>query len=224
MRFPRFVKIISVAVLASAFFVPIDWAQGAQIVGLGIPTDSMDAGCHPVTDDVWDIQGPPVNINLGIGYLINPSFSPTPADFTLHDHVYGTPYVPDPTRAIVTYTFDQPVYVQGIEIIQHSNGITQIEGRAGDSLATFSSLGAVFGPRGDITGSNVIPEGESNYFDFGNSTVGGTYFQFVVRKTSKNDGWASYRAFPDFIPVPEPLSMAVMAFGALAVMRKPTRR
>ena len=221
MHFPRFVNVVSVGFLVSFCLVLGGSVEGAEVVGLGIPTNSMDAGCHPVEDGVWDIQGPPVNINLGIGYLINPSYAAGNAnDFTLHDHRYPTAHVPDPTRAVVTYRFDEPVYVQGVEIIQHSNGITQIEGFAGDSLAGLTSLGAVFGPRGDVTGSNVIPEGESNYFDFGNALIGGTYFQFIVRKTSKNDGWASYRAFCEFVAVPEPVTLAVLALGAGLVLRK----
>jgi hypothetical protein len=135
-----------------------------------------------------------LDVNIGIGFLINPAFS-LGETLTLHDHVYVAPQIPDPTRAVVTYQFDEPVVVDKIEVIQHTNGITQIEGFVGDALESLTSIGAVFGPSGDITGSFVFLEGQSYVFDF-NSTQAGRFFQLVIRKTSLSDGYGSYRAYP----------------------------
>jgi hypothetical protein len=113
------------------------------ITAVGIPEDSIDAGGHPVTDDVWRVSVPPpypLDTSTGVGYLLNPSES---NDYSLHDHVYAAPHVPDPNRAVVTYEFSEPAVVDQIEIVQHTNGITQIEGLVGNSVGSLVSIGSV---------------------------------------------------------------------------------
>lgn len=198
---------------------------GAQtITGLSIPVDSMDSGCRPRDEGVWSVS--PLNINSGIGYLVNPTID---GSFVLHDHQYASANVPDPARAIVTYTFDQPTIVSQLDIVQHTNGVTLLEGFYGDSLGSMTSLGSVFGPSGDVTGSGLLPEGGHQIFDFGNTTNAGTIFQFVVRKTSLSNGWALYRAFPTLsLPnpnvVPEPgalaLALGLTVPGAALLLRR----
>jgi MYXO-CTERM domain-containing protein len=118
----------------------------------------------------------------------------------------------------VTYHFSSPATVDQLELIQHANGITQVEGFVGSTLGSLTSIGSVFGPAGDITGDAVLAEGSSHVFDFNNTTAG-TIFQFIVRKTSLDSGWANYRAFPQdaagnrfgTTAVPEPHEYALLA-------------
>ncbi len=168
-------------------------AQAALINQISIPVGSQDAACFPLLHGVYSVSAP-VHTSLGTGNILNPD--PFAANaFTLHDHVYVSPYAPDPARAVVTYVFDFPVTVSELEVVQHANGITQVEGFVGDSLASLSSIGSVFGPDGDLSGYSYFAEGRDYVFDFNNTTAG-TVVQFVVRKTNLDNGWANYRAIP----------------------------
>ena len=160
---------------------------------------------YPVRDNVWSVTAPPypLNVNLGIGYAINPDV-PIPYElFVFHDHddlagqppVMLAPHIPDPERAVVTYTFNEPTVVDQLEIIQHQNGITQVEGFVGNSLDSLTSMGSIFGPDGDVMAPSYFDETQSYVFDFDNTTAG-SIFQFVIRKTSFSEGYAAYRAFP----------------------------
>ena len=178
-------------------------AGHAAIVGISIPVNSSDATSHPLVDNVWSVSAPafPLNISSGIGFLINPNVRAPSSnsdlnDFSLHDHFYVSSNVPDPTRAVVTFHFDISTIVKGVEVIQHQNGISKIEGFSGNALNTLASLGSVFGPSGDITGASLLTEWSSQTFDFGNTVTAGDFFQLVVRKTPLANGWASYRIFP----------------------------
>ena len=206
----------SLALFAMSIFVAalstVNGAAQAAIVGISIPVNSSDAISHPNTDNVWSVGVPPApfNVNSGIGFLINltfagPGSAQNASDFTLHDHVPASGNVPDPSRAVVTFRFDTSTIVKGVLVIQHQNGISQIEGFAGNALNSLPSLGAVFGPSGDVTGSSQFTEFGAQVFDFANSNVSGGLFQLVVRKTSASGGYASYRIFPldvNGIPIP----------------------
>ncbi len=221
--------------------------QASVIVGVSIPVNSQNDISHPVVDDVWGVSAPPypLNVNLGIGYLINPdeSFVPMVAEnFSMHDHdfpnntrppVMLAPHIPDPTRAVVTYTFNGPTVVDQLEINQHTNGITQVEGFVGDSIDSLTSIGSIFGPDGDVTGGWYFAETQSYVFDFDNDTAG-SIFQFVIRKTSHTEGYATYRAFPRDSEgtryaaaqvIPEPSSVIIwcligLTFGAVGYWRR----
>jgi len=172
--------------------------EEGRIVGVWIPTNSMDGSCHALNDAVWSVQAPPYPLTTtnGISYLINQDAS-TLGGFTLQDDVYVTNNVPDPTRSVVTFQFDAPVTVSNVTLIQHSNGITRIEGFIGNDTNTLVSIGSVFGPRGDVVGTNQFVEGETNVFQFPNTKrQPATFFQLVIRKTSYASGYALYRAYP----------------------------
>lgn len=209
----------------------------SSIIGISTPVGSDDAQSHPKDDNVWSVNTPPYpfDINTGIGFLINPTYpmaptSPVQSDFSRHDHVYSAANVPDPARAVVTYQFDMPTVIDQLEIIQHQNGMTRIEGFIGNSLGSLTSIGSIFGPSGDNTTFNGLTEGSSQVFDF-NNTVAGTYFQFIIRKTNASDGWATYRAFPRSsdgtrIPaatIPEPAACA-LCFSAIVGIALRIRR
>lgn len=180
---------VLVGVLALCVMRP---AAAQNLIGVSIPINSMDGDCMPVRDNVWSVS--PLNVNLGIGYLVNPTSTPT---FAMHDHHYDSPHVPDSTRAVVTYTFDSPATVNGIKFEQHANGITQIEGFAGPDVNTLTSIGSIFGPSGDIEGSLVFSDHQVQTFTFPNPQPG-KVFQFIIRKTSLENGWACFHAFPQF--------------------------
>ncbi len=168
-----------------------------QIISVGIPIGSMDSPCRPQTSGVWSVSttvGISLNVASGIGYLVNPVFL-LPEPLVLVDHQYVSANIPIPERAVVTYEFAQPVMVSEVEIVQHQNGITRIEGYVGDSLASLSSIGSIYGPSGDITGGSVFTEGQTQVFDF-NNQIAGKYFRMVIRKTSLVDGYGCYRAYP----------------------------
>jgi len=202
--------------------------SAARIVSVSIPVGSMDGGCYPLDDGVWSVSAPPYPLATddGIGFILNPTVA---GKFSLHDHHYVASHVPDPNRAVVTYEFDGPAAVDQIEVRQHGNGITRIEGFVGDSLGSLTSVGSIFGPKGDVTGSGVFVEHQEYVFDFDNAQQG-KFFQMVIRKTSLSNGYASYQVFPRdsdgvrFDPIPEPTALALLALGGPGLLLRRRRR
>lgn len=183
-------------------------SQPPSIVDISIPVGSQNYACRPSYDNVWEVSAPPCpfNVNSGIGIIVNPTVQGgnDNHDFALHQNdgiqpspLYIAPYTPDPNTAIVTYRFDQPTIVTAIDVVQHVNGITQVEGFLGNSLDAMVSLGSVFGPSGDVTDNFVVPyDGTVQRFSFNNIRTSGTIFQLVVRKTCSSLAFATYRIYP----------------------------
>jgi len=179
----------------------------AAVIEVSIPVGSQNPLCRPSYDNVWTVSVPPFPFSAaGIGIIVKPVFESynDNNDFALHQNdtiqpspLYSAPNVPDPAWAVVTYKFDRPQIVSGVEVIQHQNGVTMLEGLVGNSTNSMASIGSVFGPSGDVTSGPVVPnEGDSQVFNFGNTSVAGTIFQFIVRKTIATNGFAIHRAFP----------------------------
>ena len=191
----------------SAMADDVGLTKAAVIVGVSIPVDSQSDLCRPKIDGVWSVSAPPypLNVTRGIGHLINPdeSFAPMVVEsFLFHEHdfkgqppVMPAPHTPNPARAVVTYTFDSPAIVDQLEIVQHTNGITKVEGFVGNSVDSLASIGSVFGPDGDVTGESRFAELQLYVFDFDNE-MAGRIFQFVICKCSGSTGYSAYRAFP----------------------------
>lgn len=173
----------------------------ARVISVSIPDDSMALLCRPLFHDWWAVsaqQGSNLEAYFGIGAILNPVIFPGPPvelNYCMHDNVMVSPNVPDPTRAVVTYEFTFPIVVSQLEIINHANGISRIEGFVGDSLNSLVSIGSVYGPLGDVPNAYQFPEQQPYVFVFNNSTPG-KFFRFIVRKTSLDIGYAMYRAFP----------------------------
>lgn len=225
-------QVNTITLSVSLLLVLAESTQAGQIVGVSIPVNSMDSSCFPLNDDLWSVSAPPypLDTTLGIGALIHPDWFWQGA-FSLHDHYYLSSNVPDPARAVVTYEFDTAVVVDQIEVLQHNNGITRMECFVGDDLASMTSIGSIFGPSGDVTGSGVFAEGASYVFDF-NNVMDGRFLQLIVRKTSNPAGWASYQIYPRdaagvrfAAAVPEPATLSLLAVGltSLAMRRRRTQ-
>ena len=222
------------AVKYVAIVLVITWSavsvQAVGITGVSIPAGSHDATSYPRDSGVWSVSAPPypLNTSIGIGHILNPNVA---GNYSMHDHVYVSPNIPGPTRAIVTYEFNVSVAVDQVEIMQHRNGISRIEGLVGNSLGSMVSIGSIFGPAGDVTGANVFGEHSSYVFDFDNTETG-RFFQMVIRKTSAANGYASYQIFPrdaegtrfEPIPIPEPATLSFVALGALMLASRKGRR
>ena len=213
---------LGVVALAAAAIMPQP-ALAARITEVSIPTGSMDSPCHPVWDNKWTVSAPPYPLNVawGIGFLLH-DVMPNYGSYTLHDHQYAEPYVPNPARSVVTYHFDGPATVDQVHMIQHNNGIWRIEGYVGDSLAGLVSIG-------EASVAQVTGELQLSTFDFGN-TQAGTYFRFIIKRTDISNGYACYRAYPAdasgerFAPIPEPCALTLLALGAAGLLARRHRR
>lgn len=172
----------------------------AAITEISIPTNSQIAS-RPLIDNTWKVtsQGGTLSTTLGIGIIANPTWisANDHTDFSLHQNQdlgsqpYPAPHVPPAAASTVTYTFDRPTVVAGVEVVQHVHGVTQVSGTVGAT-----SLGTVFGPSGDVTNGFVVPaDGVSQVFHFANSSIAGTTFNLRITKSSHPYAFAVHRVF-----------------------------
>jgi hypothetical protein len=162
--------------------------------------NSSDAVSWPVRENWWKAEFPIQNPSqIGIGHIIEPpGFSLAQLigqPFAMHDHQYAASNTPAPERARVTYTFDKPAEIVELQLIQHTNGITAIEGFVGPTKENLKSMGVAWSSRGDVKGLGIFPEASPDTFKFPRPGTG-TVFQFVIRQTSLGNGYALYRAYP----------------------------
>lgn len=172
----------------------------AAINFVSVVGESQDPqGSHVAQAGVWTAWVPPYPLatDSGVGRLIDRTNLATDLQrqtFTLHSHLYEQPFVPVPF-AMVTYGFDVPTAVGGLEVVQHMNGISQIEGFTGDAPEAMRSIGLAFSQRGDVSGGSAFDEGEHSVFNFTNAPPA-RFFRFAIRKTRLADGYGIYRAYP----------------------------
>jgi len=190
--------------------------EAVIITEASVPVGSMDGVCW-----AWNGWSSAPPSSGGIGLILDSSYSYL---FSLHDHQYIAPNVPDPSRAVVTYTFDSPAVVTALQLELHVNGIDMLEGFVGNSLNNMTSIGTVIGS----LGLGHFSEHSLDTFTF-NNTMSGTIFEFVVRHTAAGDGYANYTAIPEFhaVAVPEPsttfagaLMLLPISATALRMLRK----
>ncbi len=180
---------------------PVTPAAPPKIVTVQMPVDAADGPSWPRNQNCWRADFPIHNTNqIGIGYIIEPpGFDPDALirePFAMHDHHYQASQVPDPTRALVTFSFDKPAEISGVKIIQHTNGVSQIEGFIGQSADSLISMGIAESAFGDVPQGNLrFPEGYVDTFHFRQRATG-KVFRFIIRKTSLSNGYAIHKAYP----------------------------
>jgi hypothetical protein len=173
----------------------------SKIVEVLVPPDSSDGPSWSYDAGVWSTEFPIRDVNrIGIGYVVEPEpFHRTwsPADFVMHDHMYLAPGVPDPRRANITYHFSKPAKISEVLIIQHTNGIGQIEGFIGNDENHLQSIGRANSTLGANLPlkENTFMEGYRDVFKFERSGEG-KVFRIVITKTPLPNGYAVYRAYP----------------------------
>ena len=196
----RLQKAFRAIIIGALSHVCVITTAGAAITEISIPPGSQ-LQSRPFYDNVWSVsvQGGTLSTTLGIGIIVNPSWLNVndTYDFALHQNhdngspPYAAPYVPNATASTVTYKFDRPTIVSGVEIVQHVYGATQVQGTLDNSL-----IGTVFGPSGDVIDSFVVPsDGVSQVFNFGNTTVAGKTFKLTITKSTFFHAFAIHRAF-----------------------------
>jgi hypothetical protein len=117
----------------------------------------------------------------------------------MHDHHYTGNNIPDAHRATIVYEFTASATVKDMIVIQHQNGVIEIEGFAGntpDPDGAWRSSGVAQSRLvGTATGPSIFTEFARDLFVF-NSPSAGTFFKLTIRKTPLVNGWAMYRAYP----------------------------
>ena len=172
-----------------------------KIVGVSVPADSSDGPSWSYDASVWRTEFPIRDVKqIGIGYIVEPEpfhRDWSPADFVMHDHMYLANGVPDPRRANITYNFDKPAKISEVLIIQHTNGIGQIEGFIGNDETHLQSLGRANSTLGANLPlkENTFAEGYRDVFKFEKSGEG-KVFRIVITRTPLPNGYAVYRAYP----------------------------
>ena len=118
-------------------------------------------------------------------------------DFVMHDHMYVAPGVPDPRRASITYRFDAPAKISEVLIVQHTNGIAQVEGFIGNDEKDLKSIGFANSTLGTNLPlrENTFAEGYRDVFKFERAGEG-KVFRVVITKTPLPNGYAVYRVYP----------------------------
>ncbi|MBA2400939.1 MAG: hypothetical protein H0V72_20000 [Bradyrhizobium sp.] len=174
-----------------------------HIKSVRIREGSSDEVCWPRDQQVWELDFPIANTaRIGVGYLVEPErFVWSQMPYTLHDHKYSAQNAPDTNRAWVIYEFTAATSVKDVIVIQHANGVVEIDGALGDTPdpnGQWRSLGVAQSRLvGSATGDRIFPEFARDQFVF--PTVGantGRFLKLVMKKTSLKDGWAMYRAYP----------------------------
>ena len=172
-----------------------------KIMGVSVPPDSSDGPSWSYDTSLWSMEFPIRDVNqIGIGYIVEPEpFHRTwsAADFVVHDHMYLAGGVPDPRRANITYHFSKPAKISEVLIIQHTNGIGQIEGFIGNDERNMRSIGhanSTLGANLPLK-ENTFAEGYRDVFKFERGGEG-KVFRIVITKTPLPNGYALYRAYP----------------------------
>jgi hypothetical protein len=161
----------------------------------GASTLRDDQFCKGKQNRCW-FTFPSLDPISSIGEIVNPA-PPIAGRFAMHDHQYVNG-IPDPKLASVTYKFDTSATIGGIEILEHTNGITEIQAYAGENLNSIEPIGSkVTSEQPDVSRDNLFDEGKKYDFYFGRDALPkGKFLQVVILSTNKKSGWATYRIYP----------------------------
>ena len=180
---------------------PVAPTSSPTIVAVITASPSSDNTSAPLNENTWGVDFPIRDrSHIGIGFTVEPEpfrRDWTPNDFTMHDH-HGKAGEPDQTRSFITYEFDKPARVADVLIIQHVDGITEIEGFVGDDVNTLQSIGKstslIVSPL--PLRQNAFVPGARDVFSFPQARQG-KLFRIVITKTSSPaPAYAMYRAYP----------------------------
>jgi hypothetical protein len=201
MNFGAVAKQLSPENVVMAAARPSRQALEPVIVEVSVPPDSSDGPSWSSNQSVWTESFPISDVDkIGIGYIVEPEAfhrSWSEADFVMHDHMYISPGVPDPKRANITYRFSKPAKIGEVLIVQHANGIGQIEGFVGNDERNMKSIGRA----SSTLGANLpakdgtFVDGYRDLFRF-ERTGEGKLFRIVITKTPLPNGYAFFRAYP----------------------------
>jgi hypothetical protein len=147
---------------------------------VSVTTGAMDAGCAAKNG---------VPAQLTYDNAVSYSGELGQSNFGMHDHVYSSSGVPDASRAFALFAFGSSATVSKVTIVEHVNGVDQIEGFVGDSPDSMQSIGTVVGSHGMGHSSSELVR---NVFEFPKSRAG-KYFKVVFRHTPLPNGYAIYR-------------------------------
>ena len=168
----------------------------AGVIRIAIEPNSQNVS-RPQIDGVYDLSAIDgvLNLDLGVAILLNPTApipESGPAEFGLHQNdsaqPYSAPFVPNAVGSTVTYFFDIPTTVTGVEIIQHINGVARISGALGDTIGSLTSLG-------EATGPGIPLDFSDHFFSFGTSSAPGTIFQLRIEQSWHPSAVAVYRTY-----------------------------
>ena len=182
--------------------LPAVSADTPSIVSESAPPDSSDMYARAFDTGIYSITFPIKDPeHIGIGYIVEPepfhrTWSPM-TDFVMHDHMYVAPGEPDPRRANITYRFDAPAKISEVLIVQHTNGIAQVEGFIGYDEKDLKSTGFANSTLGTNLPlrENTFAEGYRDVFKFERAGEG-KVFRVVITKTPLPNGYAVYRVYP----------------------------
>lgn len=158
-----------------------------------ITVGAQDAGCTAQNNP--EATGNPVPAS-GAGMLVAAGKD----QFVLHDHVGNlAARIPDPNRAFATYKFASSVKVTKVVIVQHGNGIDEIELFSGTTSCGKSQGKA---PNGQVTGPGVgLQESVAyDYTGFSSTCPPNKDFKIIIRTITCTCGYATYRMIPMAVP------------------------
>ncbi|MCI0628085.1 MAG: hypothetical protein L0387_41600 [Acidobacteria bacterium] len=178
-----------------------------RIVGVEIPEGICPSPyCRSAIDEKWRTEFP-AQYPPGIAIILEP-VDPSKQwvenspynDFPLHRSQERSEPAPlDLSADYVLYEFDKPTVVSGVEIIQHRNGIAQLEGFVGSSSheSEMTSLGvaSISGCRGASPDPGCFNNGDISQFRF-TRVNSGRFFMFKIRRLTYDRGYAVLRAYP----------------------------
>ncbi len=176
----------------------------ARLASVSVPADSQNgAGNRALVEQLWTARFP-VGSRRGIGWLVNSDLpvrvagvSAEASEFALHvTGGYVAPHVPNPATATITFEFDRPAGIRAVEIVEHSNGISEIEVRTANSLADLEHHSTSLGVFTGSLGAGPFPEFATNRFPILGGLTPRRYLRITVTRTALAQAFAAYRIFP----------------------------
>jgi len=155
-----------------------------KVVG---PTSQSGSGS--VQSNPSPVTGNPVP-DSGAAHLVQPGTS----GYGLHDHDRNG-RVPNPNKAFLTYTFASPVKVTKAVIVQHGNGVDELELFSG-STSCGTSKGKARS-NGQVTNPGVSLQEHVLYdYTFSTNCPPSTEFKLQIRTITCTCGYMIYRMYP----------------------------